>query len=163
MRKTAARAKSAAQPKKRGRPPIVPLKDQRAKVQLWTAGGISEEHQAQMLGISRNTLRKTFASELANGAALEQATNLERLRDAADKGNVSAMKHLDVKFAATAAAADWNGDRQPNGDEPMPRKDNRVSKKELGLAAAEAAMTESGDWGADLVPEGIGPTTSTRQ
>jgi len=130
---------------------MAPQAEQRAKVRLWTAGGIGEEHQAMMLGICRNTLRKRFPKELAEGASIELARNLERLSKAADDGNVTAMKHLDAKFAAVSAQASWKEDA-PSKPAGKPAK---VGRKEAAIAAAEEAMTGSDGWGSDLMPDSV--------
>ena len=125
---------------KRGPEGFVPTKAQREKVKLYLAGGISEPVVAHRLGISQNTLRKHFADELEFGRDMKRADNLERLEKAATKGNVSAMKHLDAKFATVSAENSFTA--------PAPRSSD-VGKKEQAQAAAKDAGQGTG-WGDDL-------------
>ena len=142
----------------RGPSPKPITQEQRQKVRLWAAGGIAEEQIAYLLKISRNTLRKRYPRELDQGNAIERARNLERLQIAADKGNVSAIKHLDTKLQAAAAQRAWTGD-EPDVTRPaataQPARKGKQSKKEAVVAAAEQALQPTGDWGNDLMPEGV--------
>lgn len=150
-----------AKPPKRGSrgPAPKPISQaQRDKVRLWAAGGIAEEQIAYLLRISRNTLRKRYPRELEQGNAIERARNLERLQEAADKGNVSAIKHLDMKLQAAAAQRAWTAD-EPDATRSAPAGKAaakvKQSKKEAVVAAAEQALEPTGDWGNDLMPEGV--------
>lgn len=140
----------------RGPSPKPITQDQRNKVRLWAAGGIAEEQIAYLLRISRNTLRKRYPRELAQGNAIERARNLERLQEAAEKGNVAAIKHLDTKLQAAAAQRAWTGD-EPGATQTAPAVNGKgkLSKKEAVVAAAEQALAPTGDWGSDLMPEGV--------
>lgn len=53
---------------KTGRPPYEPTAQNRTWVKLAAAGGIEQAHMAGALGITRNTLRKYYKGELANGS-----------------------------------------------------------------------------------------------
>lgn len=142
----------------RGPAPKPISKEQRDKVRLWAAGGIAEEQIAYLLKISRNTLRKRYPRELDQGNAIERARNLERLQAAADKGNVAAIKHLDAKLQAAAAQRAWTAD-EPDATQAAPAAQpggkGKHSKKEAVVAAAEQALQPTGDWGSDLMPEGV--------
>ena len=129
--------------RKRGPKPFAPKAHQRRLVTLLAAGGLSEPGIAREIGICQNTLRKHFAAELTEAHEREMAENLKRLRKAADRGNVTAMKHLDAKLGAVSAAAAWSG--QPTA-EPKPEK---LGKKQIAEAAALTAGEGSG-WGDDL-------------
>ena len=85
-----------------GRPGFKPTAQQRKDVKLFVACGMSEPRIASVIGIAKNTLRKHFTDELRDGREIEMAANLRRLRKAADKGNVTAMKQLDARFSAVA-------------------------------------------------------------
>lgn len=119
--------------KKRGRPAFEPTVAQRKKVMIWAAGGIAETSMAKMLGICLETLRTHFATELDEGGDRERARNLERLNRAADKGNVTAMKHLDAKYGAVGALSDFAG-RGPKGASVTPAE--KLGKKERAIADA---------------------------
>lgn len=116
--------------RKRGAPEFKPTKAQRDDVRLYAAGGMAEPAIAAVIGICQNTLRKHFADDLEIGRAYEVAANLTRLRKAAKKGNVSAMKFLHAHFAAAAGAGkQGGGTKAPLG------------KKEVAAQEAEGAAT----------------------
>lgn len=128
--------------RKRGPKPFRPTRKHRADVVLFVAGGLSEPAIAREVGVCQNTLRKHFAVELAEGRERETAANLRRLRNAADAGNVAAMKHLDGKLERAA--------QPPAPKDPQPRV-RPMGKKEVAERDAIAAGTDS-DWGEDLAP-----------
>lgn len=101
---------------------------------------MSEPGIAAELGICQNTLRKHFETELRAGHERELAANLRRLRKAADKGNVTAMKHLDAKFVMLAAEREFKS-RPPAPAPPPAVKDKKRGKKEI--AAIEASEPAS--------------------
>lgn len=140
-------------PARRGRKPIAIQQKQREQVRVWVAGGISHEHIAVMLKISRNTLERRFPNELKHGAAVERAKNLDRLREAAEAGNVAAMKFLDARYAAAQAAAAWKD--QPAEKEEQVETAEPVGKREAAQLAAEAAIRAPAGWGDDLMPDGV--------
>jgi hypothetical protein len=106
---------------------------------------MSEPAIAREIGICQNTLRKHFADELRAGNEIELAANLRRLRKAADKGNVTAMKHMDARFSVVAAHKSFV-------DEPAPsEKPSRLGKKEAATMAAATAGVDT-PWGDDLNP-----------
>lgn len=119
--------------KRRGPPPFKPTAKQRKDVTLYVAGGMSEPAIAAEIGICQNTLRKHFPDEIDAGHQRELAANLRRLRKAADKGNVTAMKHLDAKFGLIAAKVAV--DRR--GEPAAPARQAKLGKKEERQAAAE--------------------------
>jgi len=137
-------------PARRGRKPIAIQQKQREQVRVWVAGGISHEHIAVMLKISRNTLERRFPNELKHGAAVERAKNLDRLREAADAGNVAAMKFLDARYAAAQAAAAWKDQPSETEEQAEP-----IGKREAAQLAAEAAIKAPVGWGDDLMPDGV--------
>jgi predicted transcriptional regulator len=141
---------SNAARKRRGPPPFKPTLKQRKDVTLYAAGGMSEPGIAAELGICQNTLRKHFSEELDAGHERELAANLRRLRKAADKGNVTAMKHLDAKFGLLALDREFKKKPKTASTEPKETKAPKLGKKEI--AKIEASMPpEDPDW-ADLLP-----------
>lgn len=136
---------SAPPRRRRGPPPFKPTPKQRKDVALYAAGGMSEPAIAREIGICQNTLRKHFADELDQGHQRELAANLRRLRKAADRGNVTAMKHLDAKFGVIAAHKEFDNGAAPTKEPRVPK----IGKKE---EAAQAALTagEGSVWGDDL-------------
>lgn len=126
---------------KRGPQPFNPTKKQRETVKLLMAGGIAEPVIAHRIGICQNTLRRWFEEELSFGRDLKRAENLERLDKAAEKGNVTAMKHLDGKFELVSAKASVTDGAAVE----------KLGKKEIAKAQAMNAGANS-EWGDDLKP-----------
>lgn len=115
---------------------------------LFKAGGMSDEGIADALGIGRDTLLKYFAAELEAAHQKEIAANLKRLRKAADKGNVTAMRHLDQKFGMAAAHDTFTKPSKAAGAGSTAK-----GKKEQAADAAETAGVGTG-WGEDLIAPG---------
>ena len=88
-------AKQPPLPKQRrpnGRPPHQPTADQRERVAVLAAGGMSQVELSAAIGISEPTLRLHYAEQLTAGAAAKRALVLEAMFKAATAGNVSAQK-----------------------------------------------------------------------
>ena len=122
-----------AEKKARGRPEFVVTDEDREKVRVLKAGGMSNEAIAEAIGISEPTLRKHFSLDLEVGAAKVTADVLMARYRAAMGGNVSAQN----KWLEAAGAIP-----------PKPRKakEKPVGKKEAAQAEAETAH-QSSDWG----------------
>lgn len=126
-----------------GRPRFKPTKPQRDRVKLLKAMGWSNERiAAQVLDkkgkpICRNTLETVFASELLHGADAKRVENIEAMQRAAMKGNASAGKWLDEKYAAGRAAEQLEGRESP-ASQPRPEQPaaEKPGKKELRQEAA---------------------------
>ena len=73
--------------KQRGRPPLKPTATQRQRVRIAAGAGVPHFEIAAALGISQPSLRKHFAAELHEGAALAR---VEELGD--ELGTVSGEK-----------------------------------------------------------------------
>ncbi len=86
----------------RGRPPHVPTEALKATVKIMVAGGIQHEHVAACLGIDRETLRRHYRFELANGKAQANAQVVARLFKMTD-GNVRAAEF----WLTNQAKANW--------------------------------------------------------
>lgn len=118
------------------RPPFNPTRKQRRRVEL-LIGETGEEEIADLLGISRGTLRKHFKRELSHGRMRVLADNLERLDRAASKGNVAAAKALVARK-----------DLAPPGTPAQPRAEKRGKKQEAEIAAQ---MAEEGTGWAGVI------------
>jgi hypothetical protein len=79
---------------KPGPKPIVPTTRQRREVELAVSIGMSLEMIADAMDLSRRTLCRTFAREVAVGRAKRLLASAVRLDAMADAGNVSAAKFL---------------------------------------------------------------------
>lgn len=122
-----------AEKKSRGRPEFVATDEDREKVRVLKAGGMSNEAIAEAIGISEPTLRKHFSFDLEMGAAKVTADILMARYRAAMGGNVTAQN----KWLDTAGALP-----------PKPRRkaEPKPGKKEVAQAEAETAH-QSSDWG----------------
>jgi IS30 family transposase len=79
-----------------GRKVLTPTKAERVRVALAVSIGMSVAELANVLGVSKSTVERTFAPEIATGRNVKRLENALRLDRAAGKGNVSAMKALAV-------------------------------------------------------------------
>lgn len=122
--------------KNSGRPAYVPTDEDREKVRVLKAGGMSNEAIAEALSISEPTLRKYFALDLEVGAAKVTAEVIMARYRSAIAGNATAQnKWLDAAGAVP----------------PKPRRkaEPKLGKKEIAQAEAETAH-EASDWGSIL-------------
>jgi hypothetical protein len=88
------RAKRKASVSRSGPKPFRPSSGQRSDVMLAVAVGMSLEAISDSMGVSRRTLCRAFAHELAVGRAKKMLENIKRLEAAAKAKNVSAIKFL---------------------------------------------------------------------
>lgn len=132
---------------------------QRDRVAVLISVGTTVADIAVVIGISEPTLRKHFATEIANGAAHKRAEVIEALYRNAVKGNVTAQRdYLDrIDRAQLAEIADQFRS-QPEADRP--RKIEPVGKK---MAAAQDAAREAAEGGwSDILPD-VGIARQTLQ
>ncbi|HEY6702094.1 MAG TPA: hypothetical protein VI137_15025 [Pseudolabrys sp.] len=80
--------------KKPGPPAYKPTATQRRRVMRGIASGLTLEELATDLGMAYGTMRRVFANEIKTARVRLILDNLDRLHEAADSGNVSAMKTL---------------------------------------------------------------------
>jgi DNA-binding CsgD family transcriptional regulator len=135
----------------RGRPEFRPTDEQRDSVEICVSGGMSQVEIAAVLGITKPTLEKHFADELANGGARKRAEVLGMLYASGRKGNVTAQKYLHAVTGVQAAAAEWEAAEGPA--KALPKRP-ALGKKELAELAARTAGQGS-EWGDDLVPNAV--------
>jgi hypothetical protein len=126
-----------------GRPRYKPTDKDRADVTTMAALGTRPSIMARQLKISVPTLTKIFAVELADALEVERAKNAILLREAAEAGNVSAMKaradELDRRAADQAARA--FAPKQQQATEPV------LGKKEQAQVDAVNAIKSEDGWG----------------
>jgi AraC-like DNA-binding protein len=79
---------------KPGPPAFKPTRIQRRRVMRGIAAGLTMQQLADDLGVSIRTVRRAFTAEIKTARARLILDNLDRLHEAADSGNVSAMKTL---------------------------------------------------------------------
>jgi AcrR family transcriptional regulator len=85
---------------KPGPPAFKPTPTQRRRVMRGIAAGLTMQDLADDLGVSIRTVRRAFGSEIKRARTTLILDNLDRLYEAADSGNVSAMKALAASYAA---------------------------------------------------------------
>ena len=79
---------------KPGRPAYKPTATQRRRVMRGIAVGLTMQQLADDLDVSMSTVRRAFAAEIKKARVRLILDNLDRLHQAADNGNVSAMREL---------------------------------------------------------------------
>jgi AcrR family transcriptional regulator len=85
---------------KPGPPAFKPTRTQRRRVMRGIAAGLTMQQLADDLGVSIRTVRRAFGAEIKTARVRLILDNLDRLYEAADAGNVSAMKALAASYAA---------------------------------------------------------------
>ena len=80
--------------KKPGPPAYKPTATQRRRVMRGIAVGLTMQQLADDLDVSIRTVRRAFTAEIRTARARLILDNLDRLHEAADSGDVSAMKTL---------------------------------------------------------------------
>lgn len=125
--------KKPARQNKGGRPAWQPSIADRTAVEQMKYVGESDAMIARSLKVDVDTLRKHCSYELENGYANRRSQITKLMFEAADKGNVSAIKRLDEmgKISRAAAAVNERGDPKPD------MKPAKLGKKEERQVAAE--------------------------
>jgi type IV secretory pathway VirB6-like protein len=111
--------------KNSGRPPFEPTDEDREKVRVLKAGGMSNEAIATAVGIAVHTLTKHFSTDLEVGAAKITAEIMMARYNSAKAGNVSAQN----KVLEMAGAVRAQESRAPKAE--------KLGKKEERQRAAE--------------------------
>ncbi len=129
----------------RGRPAFEKTSEIQRLVAIMLTKGASKEEIAAAISCSVRTLERYFSPELERAGSarlLAEARNVDRLMNAADKGNVSAMVQIDKKLDRWAIAA-------PQAKPKREPKVRKLGKKEQIVAEAHEA-SQSGEWGSLL-------------
>lgn len=114
--------------KNSGRPEFAPTDEDREKVRVLKAGGMTNEAIAEVIGVSEPTLRKHFSYELDIATAKVRADLLMARYRAAMGGNVQAQNKMIEQVSANAAQRKVS----PEKEEKKPKLGK---KEELKLAA----------------------------
>ena len=77
-----------------GPKPVVPTNGERRLVTLAVSIGMTVDQIAAVINMSRRTVYRVFADDLANGHARRLLRSAARLEEMAEAGNVSAAKFL---------------------------------------------------------------------
>lgn len=115
--------------KNSGRPEFAPTDEDREKVRVLKAGGMTNEAIAEVIGVSEPTLRKHFSYELDIATAKVRADLLMARYRAAMGGNVQAQNKMIEQVSANAAQRKVS----PEKEEKKPK----LGKKEEQKLAAE--------------------------
>nr|WP_278376612.1 AraC family transcriptional regulator [Brucella anthropi] len=115
--------------KNSGRPEFAPTDEDREKVRVLKAGGMTNEAIAEVIGVSEPTLRKHFSYELDIATAKVRADLLMARYRAAMGGNVQAQNKMIEQVSANAAQRKI----APEKEEKKPK----LGKKEEQKLAAE--------------------------
>ena len=101
----------------------VPTAQFRQQVIIATAGGLSAKDTARLIGATRTELRRHYAGEMKAARAIMQVNAIAALVKAPERGSMSAIKALLLRFDPTwatalqplgAAAADDGAERLPS-------------------------------------------------
>ena len=116
--------------KNSGRPEFAPTDEDREKVGVLKAGGMSNEAIAEVIGISEPTLRKHFSLELDRATAKVRAELLMARFRSAMGGNVSAQNKMIEQVTAIDVQTRRAPEKQP--------KEPKLGKKEEQQIAAQS-------------------------
>lgn len=114
--------------KNSGRPEYAATDEEREKVRVLKAGGMTNVAIAEAIGISEPTLRKHFSSELDRATAKVRAEMLMARYHAAKGGNVQAQNKM-LELVGASAADSRLKERE--------RAEPKLGKKEERQQAAE--------------------------
>lgn len=114
--------------KNSGRHEFKPTDEDREKVRVLKAGGMSNEAIAEAVGISEPTLRKHFSSEIDRATAKVRADLLMARYRSAMGGNVSAQNKMIEQVSANDA-------QQRRAPEKMEKAPKLGKKEEQAIAA----------------------------
>jgi hypothetical protein len=130
--------------KKPGPRPFKPSAIQRRRVLRGIAVGLTLEQLAADLGMALGSMRKTFDTEIRLGRVRAILDNLDRLHEAADNGNVSAMREL-ARMMQPAVKAEDTEEDDPWAD-VVDRMQNDLAPNvpEIGTKGASSTPANSG-------------------
>lgn len=122
---------------KGGRPTWQPSIDERIAVEQMKFCGESEATIARSLKVDVATLRKHCTVELADGYANRRRQVTKMLFEAADKGNVTAIKRLDEMGKVSGAAQALRDRATPQAPAVEPKPEKLGKKEERKIAAQQ--------------------------
>lgn len=111
-----------------GRPAYAPTDDEREKVRVLKAGGMSNEAIAEAIGISEPTLRKHFSSELDRATAKVRADLMMARYRSAMGGNVAAQN----KMIEQVSAAQVQEKRAPKPEKLGKKEERQLAAQNVG-------------------------------
>jgi len=118
--------------KNSGRPEYAPTDDEREKVRVLKAGGMSNEAIAEAVGISEPTLRKHFSSELDRGTAKVRADLLMARYRSAMGGNVAAQNKMIEQVAASQAQEKRSPEKREKREKLGKKEERQVAAQNVG-------------------------------
>lgn len=118
--------------KNSGRPEFAPTDEDREKVRVLKAGGMSNEAIAEVIGISEPTLRKHFSSELDRATAKVRAELLMARYRSAMGGNVSAQNKMIEQVSATAAQRKVSPEKEDRKPKLGKKEEQKIAAQNIG-------------------------------
>ncbi len=141
-----------------GRPPHQPTAERCRQARAMALRGIPHRHIAAIIGVAEHTLRKHYATELAEGMADGAVWTADRIRSLAEKGHWPALKQM------AAIYLDWSDkvDHRVTGPDGGPLQAERYFSipQDQRLAAMEtmlARLKETARVTADAAADGFEP------
>lgn len=131
-----------------GRRPFVPTDENRRTVRTLARYGVPHENIANVIGISRPTLSKSFRHELDLGKSEANAAVMQTCFQMATSG-----RHPAATFFWLKCQAGWRERERDNRFDEREPPPPKLGKKEQAQVDADAAVHGvSSDWGDDLNP-----------
>jgi hypothetical protein len=93
-----------------GRPACNPTANQRRRLMRGIAIGLTLDQLAADIDMPESTMRRVFAADIRTARTRLILDNLDRLHDAADHGNVSAMRALAAMMQSVKEEEDEHDD-----------------------------------------------------
>lgn len=136
-------------PDKRGRRKLRFPDEVYEKVEVLSAGNLTQEEIADAIGVSVPSLRKYFRPELDKALSRQKAEALSLLAAQARKGNVSAIKAWNAELDKQRAAGALR-----ERERPAPRASAaRKGKKEERQEAADSVAAAGGKYAPGAAPK----------
>lgn len=127
---------------KNGRPPHAPTETSRRTVEILTGMAIPSEKIADVLDITKATLRKHYRSELDRGAATVEAKLVASLLTIADRKDAVALKAIMFVLQCRFGWSQYVPRPAHGGEE----RERPLGKKEMQQIAAETGHQHT-EWG----------------
>lgn len=117
--------------KNSGRPEYAPTSEEREKVRVLKAGGMSNEAICEVIGISEPTLRKHFSSEIDRATANVRADLIMARYRSAMGGNVSAQNKM-IEQVSANEAQERRAPKEPKAPKLGKKEEQKVAAKAVG-------------------------------
>ncbi|WP_043062363.1 hypothetical protein [Brucella anthropi] len=125
--------------KNSGRPEFAPTDEDREKVRVLKAGGMTNEAIAEVIGVSEPTLRKHFSYELDIATAKVRADLLMARYRAAMGGNVQAQNKMIEQVSANAVQRKVSPEKEEKKPKLGKKEEQKLAAENVGGAFAPPA------------------------